>query len=125
MYLISEKEFNDLLLNAINKLPKKYLSKLSNVAIISQDSPDETQKKALKLKQNQTLYGLYQGVPLTMRSNYATIVPDKITIFKQPIEQSSYNINQIKEKIKHTLWHEVAHYFGLNHKQINELDLNN
>jgi predicted Zn-dependent protease with MMP-like domain len=71
---------------------------------------------------HQTLYGLYEGVPLPQRQGMTHYGPDKITIFKGPMQEDAESLDDLREMVRHTLWHEVAHYFGLNHDQIHELE---
>jgi predicted Zn-dependent protease with MMP-like domain len=79
----------------------------------------------LKLYPNETLFGLYEGVPLPARGGMTKLLPDKITIFKNPALIYSRNAEELKEHIRHTIWHEVAHYYGLDHKRIHELERKN
>jgi predicted Zn-dependent protease with MMP-like domain len=74
----------------------------------------------MRLKPGWTLFGLYEGVPQTKRGNpYALILPDKITIFRLPIEHSTAaDPAAIKEIVKNTVWHEVAHHFGMDEQQV-------
>jgi predicted Zn-dependent protease with MMP-like domain len=68
------------------------------------------------------LFGLYEGVPLTKRGGALKLLPDKITVFKQPLLAVSRTPAQLRRNIGHTIWHEVAHYFGLDHDRIHQLD---
>jgi predicted Zn-dependent protease with MMP-like domain len=66
---------------------------------------------------------LYQGVPLARRHGAInSYPPDKITIFKRPMLAYVNSLSELEEQVRHTLWHEVAHYFGLNHDQIHKLE---
>jgi predicted Zn-dependent protease with MMP-like domain len=71
------------------------------------------------------LFGLYEGVPLTRRGGQTHFGPDKITIFKNPALAFARDPAQLRAAVKHTLWHEIAHYFGLNHDQIHKLEQKN
>jgi predicted Zn-dependent protease with MMP-like domain len=123
MHSVSQQQFDDLVSEAIDSLPDKYLERLHNIVFVSEDNPTPEQRTKLHLHNGQTLYGLYEGIPLTARgSGYNLVLPDKITIFKEPIEWSSANLEDLKENIRHTVWHEVAHYFGLDHDRIYLLD---
>ncbi len=120
---ISDKDFEELVNKALDALPKIYLENLNNVAIVTADNPTSEQRTELKLHCNETLFGLYQGIPLTKRgSNYSLVLPDKITIFKRPILAVSHNPEQVAEQVRHTIWHEVAHFYGLDHVQIHKLE---
>lgn len=123
MFRVSEEEFEDLVNDALDSLPEKYISRLNNVVIVTENEPSPEQRTKLHLHNGQTLYGLYEGIPMTKRgSNYNMVLPDKITIFKLPLEYNSHNLNELKERVRHTLWHEIAHFFGLGHDAIYRRD---
>ena len=123
MNVITDEEFAQLIGKALDELPEKYTSKLENVFITYEDEPTAEQRQKLKLACNQTLFGLYEGVPLTKRGNTVTgQLPDKITLFKNPLFMASKNYSDFQKRIKHTLWHEIAHYFGLDHDRIHFLE---
>jgi predicted Zn-dependent protease with MMP-like domain len=117
-----EKEFEKYLSEAIDAIPPPYGEHLQNVAFILEDDPTPEQRLRLNLYPNETLFGLYEGVPLPQRLGALKILPDKITIFKNPLMAASRDGQGLKENIGHTVWHEVAHYYGLNHDRIHELD---
>lgn len=119
---ITDDQFADLIAQALDELPKGHMEAVKNVAIVYADEPTPEQREQLQLRHDQTLFGLYEGVPLTARQGVTSYGPDKITIFKHPILQHVATIAELKEEIKHTVWHELAHYFGLNHAQIHELE---
>lgn len=122
MIEISDEDFHKVVSAAIDKIPSKYQRHLQNVAFIVESEPTQQQRQNLGLKRFQTLFGLYEGVPLPSRGGTTKLLPDKITIFKQPIEYASADLGQLKEIVRNTLWHEVAHYFGLDHLRIDELE---
>lgn len=107
---------------ALQAIAPKYKQRLQNVAILVQDDPDEQQRQRLELATDQTLFGLYEGVPLPLRNGATKLLPDKITLFKNPLLAASANPAELQENIRHTVWHEVAHYFGLDHAKIDKLD---
>lgn len=125
MLEVSDQEFNDLIAESLDELPEKYTSKLKNVLITYQDDPSEDQRRKLNLRCNQSLFGLYEGIPLTKRgSGYNLVLPDKITVFKNPMLNFVANKSDLKAHVKHTLWHEIAHYFGLGHDRIHTIERN-
>lgn len=126
---ISDKEFDRIISEAMDELPQKFIEKLNNILITYEDDPSPEQRLKLNLRCNQTLYGLYEGIPLTKRpqassmlSSNVMTMPDRITIFKNPILHSSNSMEQFKAQVKHTLWHEIAHYFGLDHDRIHAIE---
>jgi predicted Zn-dependent protease with MMP-like domain len=120
---VSDEQFDQMISKAMDSLPKTHMGAIKNVAIVYEDEPSEQQRIALQLQCNQTLFGLYEGVPLTRRQGAIhSYPPDKITIFKKPILEYVYTMEELEEQIRHTLWHEVAHYFGLDHDQIHKLE---
>jgi predicted Zn-dependent protease with MMP-like domain len=118
----NDEEFEELVNVGIDALPKLYKQHLKNVAFIVEDNPTPEQRHQLRLYPNEVLFGLYEGLPLPARGGVTKLLPDKITIFKTPALMFSRNMDELKEHIRHTIWHEVAHYYGLNHKRIHELE---
>ena len=115
----SDAEFDDLISRAMDELPQERIRGLQNVAITYADEPDKYQRAKLKLRGDGLLLGLYEGIPLTKRgAGYNLVLPDKITLFKLPLCQISRDFDDFREQIKHTLWHEIAHYYGLDHEDI-------
>lgn len=122
MQQITQEEFEELVADAIDLIPEKYQKRMDNIAFIVEDKPTNEQRARLRLNERETLLGLYEGSPLPSRMGQTKMLPDKITLFKIPLLTSSSDKEDLKEKIRHTVWHEVAHYFGLDHDRIDELD---
>lgn len=114
--------FDEYLSEAIDAIPPPYNRHLQNVAFILEDDPTPEQRRRLNLYPNETLFGLYEGVPLPARNGTVKLLPDKITIFKNPLLAASRSEQELRHNIGHTVWHEVAHYYGLDHAKIHELD---
>jgi len=110
-------EFEQLVKEGIDSIDKKFLSKLKNVEIVIEDDPTPEQTQKLNLRGG-FLFGLYEGVPQIRRESYAMVLPDKITIFKNPIERYYQNSEDIKKAVKNTVWHEIAHHFGMDEHQV-------
>jgi predicted Zn-dependent protease with MMP-like domain len=120
---ISDEQFDEIISSSMEELPEQYTHNLKNVAIVMQDEPTEEQRHKLDLRCHETLFGLYEGIPLTQRgAGYNLVLPDKITIFKRPILAHSPDIEAFKRQVKHTLWHEIAHHYGLQHDRIHEIE---
>lgn len=121
---MTRSEFEKLIQEGITKIPKKFRDKLDNVAITIQDYPTQDQLRKLNLSQNSLLFGLYQGVPQTKRGvHYGMVLPDKITIFRKPIETVAKTKQAIRQTVAHTIWHEIAHHFGTSEKRIREIEM--
>ncbi len=118
--IISDEQFDALIQRALGELPVDYIQNLDNVVITYADEPTAEQLTKQGVRVNQLLLGLYEGVPLTARysSGYSGVLPDKITLFKLPIQQVSGSEDEFFEQIKRTLWHEIAHHYGLDHGDI-------
>ncbi len=95
-------------------IPQEFLDKLKNVAITIADEPSLLQIQKFHLGHGFTLFGLYEGVPGTRGTG---ILPDKITIFRLPIERAARNEYDMREIVKHTVWHEIANYFGIDEQK--------
>lgn len=122
MIEVSDDEFRDIVSQAIDSIPPLYQKNLQNVAFIVEDNPTPEQRIKLSLYPNEILFGLYEGMPLPQRQGMTKLLPDKITIFKNPALLISQSLEELKKHVHHTIWHEVAHYYGLNHARIHELE---
>lgn len=120
---ISDVQFEELINQSMDELPQEYIRGLKNVAVTFDDEPTPEQRQKQQLSPDQTLFGLYEGIPLTRRgAGYNLVLPDKITIFKGPITRASHDAASLKAQVKHTLWHEIAHYYGLDHDRIHAIE---
>ncbi|MDB5170652.1 MAG: zn-dependent protease [Candidatus Saccharibacteria bacterium] len=122
MIEINNEQFQQLIDEALGELPGEHAKNIKNVAILYEDEPTPEQRHKLELRHDQTLLGLYEGVPLSQRQGTVTLYPDRITLFRRPLQSRSDTLVALKEDIKHTLWHEIAHYYGLDHDRIHELE---
>jgi len=116
---MGKEKFEDLISEALKKLPYRFLNKLKNVAIIVQNKPSEFQKQQLGYSSGGCILGLYEGVPQIKRQYYNRATPDKITLFQKNIENAAGGDEEkIKEIVQGTVWHEIAHHFGMNEEEI-------
>jgi len=122
MLVVSDDQFAEIIADAMEELPRTHMDAVKNVAIVYADEPTPQQREELRLQCHETLFGLYEGVPLTRRGGMTHYPPDKITIFKHPMLAYVSTLAELKQQVKHTVWHEVAHYFGLDHDQIHALE---
>ncbi len=116
-------EFEKIVKEGINAIPERFLRKLDNVVIVIEVEPTPAQKKKLNIHSNWTLFGLYEGVPQSERgAGYSAALPDKITIFQNPIEEEARDEEDVKEIVKNTVWHEIAHHFGMSETQVRQAE---
>lgn len=114
--------FEQLVIEAVETLPDFFKDKLQNVAVMVADEPTPAERRAVNLKPGQTLLGLYQGVPQTRRtSHYGLVLPDKITIYRLPIERLCRTPDEVILQVQHTVKHELAHHFGISDDRLREL----
>lgn len=103
-----------------SSVPEKFRSKLSNVALTVEDEPDREVRAEFDLGDEDTLLGLYQGVPHTERGvDYGLVMPDRIVIYRLPTLQASEEDRvDVRKIVADTIWHEVAHHFGLSEDEV-------
>jgi predicted Zn-dependent protease with MMP-like domain len=106
--------FEELVQDAVDSLPQDLRGALSNVEIVVEDEPPN----------GQPLLGLYHGIPLTRRSSaYAGVLPDKISIYRGPIERLwGEDEERLRHEIRHVVLHEIAHHFGISDERLIEID---
>ncbi len=123
MRKLNRTEFEKIVEEGIKAIPEKFLRKLDNVAIVIETEPTPAQKKKLNIHPDWALFGLYEGIPQTQRGiNYSAVLPDKITIFQWPIEEAARDGEDIKEIVKNTVWHEIAHHFGMSEDRVHRAE---
>jgi len=119
---VSDEYFQELIDRAFDSLPNEHRDRVQNVAILLADQPSPAQRRTADLRADQTLLGLYEGTPLAQRQGRTGLYPDRITLFKLPLLTQAHDEAGLYEAIRHTLWHEIAHYYGLNHTDIHKLE---
>lgn len=119
---MNNEEFEKLVQEGFLLIPKKFRDKIKNVAFLIEDEPSKEIRRMEKLRDDETLLGLYQGIPATVRGysyGIGPTVPDTITLFKRPIEEAASNdTEEVRKIIAETIWHECAHYFGMNEEEV-------
>ncbi len=138
---MTKQEFEKLVADAFDQVPEKFRSKVKNVALLIEDEPSEEDLKENGVPQGGTLLGLYKGVPLTERGEgygVGMTMPDTITVYRNPIirmaaeesgvgelvawgeEPTEPMKKRIRAIIRDTIWHEVAHFFGMDEFDVEE-----
>ena len=114
--------FDQLVTDAMNELPQSLKNRLSNVSVVVEDRPTSAVLEKLGSMKNRTLLGLFQGIPLNKKSVWQPAsMPERITIFRKNIENLCRSDEEIKQKIKEVVRHEVAHFVGFTEDEIREL----
>src|ERR1700746_3980913 len=123
MISLDHEEIRKEVARIVNKLPRQFRKRTHNVEIVVEERPERGLLLSVGLDPRyDTLYGLYQGIPLPDRSAlYPPILPDKITIFSEPLLRDFSDPEDLREQIRTTVLHEVAHYFGFDDDEIDKL----
>ncbi len=120
---MNREEFEQLVDEGIGEIPEKMRKKMENVDIVVEYEPTPAQLQELNLSGRCSLFGLYQGVPQSKRGGfYANVLPDKITLFQKTFEKHCRTPEEIKDRVKRTVWHEIAHHFGFSEKEVRDLE---
>lgn len=116
-------EFERLVREAVSLIPERFQREISNLALVVEREPSPELLDEMDIVPPDSLYGLYQGTPLTERTwSYGNVLPDRITIFQRPIEEDCDDVDEMRAVIGETLIHEVGHYFGLSEEEIEEIE---
>jgi predicted Zn-dependent protease with MMP-like domain len=115
--------FEQLVAEAIRTIPPRFRDELTNIAVIVEDEPPDDLLDDMGIEPPDTLFGLYQGTPLTERSwDYGNTLPDRIVLYQGPIEDSSDTEDDVVVAVGETLIHEVGHYFGLSEEELEDIE---
>ncbi|CAN5632142.1 metallopeptidase family protein [soil metagenome] len=118
---LTEAQFEELVVDVLDSLPEKLLNVLDNVDVVIEPRPAREQLKRMGILSG-TLFGLYEGIPLTERNSaYSIVAPDKITIFQRAIEEVCSTPEEVADQVRTTVIHEVAHHFGIGEETLEEL----
>jgi len=120
---VTRAAFERLLVEAIGLIPARFRREIKNLALVVEDEPARELLAEMEIEPPDTLFGLYQGTPLTERTwSYGNQLPDRITLFQKPIEEDCADDDQVRAVIGETLIHEVGHYFGMSEEQIEDIE---
>ncbi len=121
---MERRRFLRLVGRALAELPSPYREWLANVDVVVERRPGRHHLRNAGLGPGETLFGLYEGVPLTERgSDYGMVLPDKITIFQEPLEREFLADDELVEEVRRTVLHELAHHFGVSDEELERLGL--
>ena len=120
---ISQEHFEDLVEEALESIPDTLWANIDNLAVVVEEWPTASQRASVGMKEHGLLLGLYEGIPLTVRSHaYGMVTPDKITIFRGSILRVCPPTDDaIRAQVRRTVLHEIAHHFGISDERMHEL----
>jgi predicted Zn-dependent protease with MMP-like domain len=120
---MKQRQFERLVDRALEGLPPEFQQLIDNVAIFIQDRPSRSLLREMGLEPDDTLLGLYEGIPQTERTTtYDLVPPDRITLFQRPIEGGCRTDSEVAEQIRRTILHEVGHHFGIDDERLDEIE---
>jgi len=120
---MTRRRFERLVAEAISTIPERFRSELQNLAVIVEDEPSDALLAEMEIEPPDTLFGLYQGIPLTERRwDHGNTLPDHITLYQGPIEDGSDTEDDVIVAIGETLIHEVGHYFGMSEEELEAIE---
>jgi predicted Zn-dependent protease with MMP-like domain len=116
-------EFERLVEEALRDIPRRFRRAMQNVAVVVEDEPSPELLAEMGIGPEDTLLGLYQGIPLPERSwGFGNALPDRISIYQRPIEEEYETEEDIRNCVAETVIHEFGHYFGMSEEQIGEIE---
>lgn len=120
---MTRQAFEDRVADALATLPGRFRKAMKNLVIIVEDEPSRDLLRDMEIEPPDTLFGLYQGVPLTERQwSFGNTLPDQILVFQRPHEREAQDEDDLIASIAETLIHEIGHYFGLSEEEIEEIE---
>jgi predicted Zn-dependent protease with MMP-like domain len=120
---MTREDFKKLVEEALLEIPPRFREAMKNVALVIEDLPPQDVLDEMELGPDDTLFGLYQGTPLTERGwGYGNALPDRISIYQRPIVEACEDDEEIRDCVAETVIHEFGHYFGMSEEEIEEIE---
>ena len=120
---MNRERFEELVARAVETLPEQFLERMENVVVVVEDRPTRAQLAKAGAGRSYTLFGLYEGVPLTKRGRrYNLVTPDRIAIFQKPIEFKCRDDAEITAEVQKVVRHEIAHHFGIDESTMRQIE---
>lgn len=117
-------DFQRLVEQALEGIAEPFRSKLENVAVVVEEEPSQLLLESLGMPRGETLLGFYDGIPLTERGDwYNLAIPDRILIFRRPILSICSSPEEVREEVRRTVLHEVAHYYGISDEELDSMGM--
>ena len=124
MLSLSPERFEVLVARALDRLPGEFHAHMENVSVVIAEEPERELLEAMGMDPDDpedTLFGLYEGVPLTERGFDEVLLPDSITIFRRPLLEWAETEEEVVEEVRITVLHEIVHFFGMDEDRLDEL----
>lgn len=119
---MDRKTFERLVAEALDALPETFRERLDNVEVVVEEWADQETLRQAGVRHPESLLGFYHGVPQTKRTHgYGLVLPDKISIYRRPIEMHCRTPQEVRRLVHHVLRHEIAHHFGLDDARLHEI----
>lgn len=118
---MTAREFEKLVEDGLAMIPAELRSLISNVQILIENEPSDELLDAMGVPEDETLFGLYTGTPLTERANGYGALPDRIIIFRRPLLEEFDDPGELRREVARTVIHELAHHFGIDEDRLAEL----
>ena len=120
---MTRERFERLVEEALRDIPKRFRDAMANVAVIVEDEPPPHVLEDMDMEADDELFGLYEGTPLPERgASYGNTLPDRISIYQIPIEESCADDEEVRVCVTETVIHEFGHYFGMSEDEIEEIE---
>ena len=120
---MTREDFKKLVEEALLEIPPRFREAMKNVALVIEDMPPQDVLDDMEIGPDDTLFGLYQGTPLTERGwGYGNALPDRISIYQRPIVEACEDDEEIRDCVAETVIHEFGHYFGMSEEEIEEIE---
>src|SRR6476660_7170927 len=120
---MTREEFTRLVEESLLEIPRRFRKAMTNVAVVVEDEPSPSLLEEMEIEPPDSLFGLYQGTPLPERGwGYCNALPDRISIYQRPIEESCEDDEEIRNCVAETVIHEFGHYFGMSEEEIEEIE---
>lgn len=121
---MKQEPFENLVAEGFERLPEWVRQKIKNVALLVEPEPSKEDRQLQGLSDDETLLGLYKGIPLSERGEHYGVgptMPDTITLYQIPIEQAAEEDDKdVRDVVAETIWHEYAHHFGIDEHEVRE-----
>lgn len=120
---MDRRKFEAIVADALRSIPHDFRAAMRNIAIVVEDEPSRQLLREMGVEPPDTLFGLYQGTPLTERAwDYGNALPDRILLFQGPHEREAEDEDDLVISVGETLIHEIGHYFGMSEEEIEEIE---